>query len=741
MARATDLKTESRRTGTERLRAQAARRLEEATVAATRAASQWEAGERTQAAAELETFAGSSSDPAAAALARGFAAYLAGSWKEAVACFAEACRRLEGLPAPDAASPFSEAFVKAQLNLPPAERPAVAKARVFYKKNLRALKEVDNSLAREVAKVHWPEGLTVIEYWDGLCLCTPADQTLYLMSDSLKQKLTPHLRGRSPIAFGGLGTGREVVFCLKNQVDLLHGMARPHYLFEEEVQRVKVLLHLADLHRALLESWLIIFCGSLGFAKSSAVFRSLRYTPPSTVIGDVELVKRYMDPALAALQAADFRTEAERYYGSAQFRLRQRRIALGEEPPRILVNTCRWTTFLKYCAADFDKAFNKLGCRTRFIIEETDTQTLLPALYFRELARFKPDAIFMISHARPSMPHIPKELPFIAFIQDKCGPLLTLSDLRRHISPADLFVCLSREHRRFLVDKGVPPNQTFLMPVPVDERIFHPLPQDSPQAERYSVQVSFVKHGTPHREAAFKRFISELQRCVSDVRTRRAFVRLFEELYRESCLNLQTCWYEPDMERFVEERLSGGVSDAVRAFLLQQVALFHCQVYSPAWRYRFLEALDRAGIELVLYGKNWEQNERLAHLSRGPVDRERELNYVYNFSAINLSINHSLSMTHRLAECALAGGFCLVAHHDPAKDYLPASDYFEPGRELVTFRSPEELVQKCRYFLAHPEKRRAIAGAMHERAVQELTATAGARRVLSRWRELLKRRL
>ena len=390
--------------------------------------------------------------------------------------------------------------------------------------------------------------------------------------------------------------------------------------------------------------------------------------------------------------------------------------------------------------ADFEKAFAKLGCRTRFIIEENDVQALMPAFYWRELDEFKPDAVFMISHARPSMSYLPPELPFISYVQDKCGPLLTLPDLAGHVTEKDLFICLSREHRRFLTAKNVPAENTFIMPVPVDELLFHPLPEDHLKASEYTVDASFVKHGTPHAEEAFARFLKRSFGALRDERTKRTLTDLFRELYRATCEDPSRCRYEDEMHAFVEEKLSGAMDESVRHFLRQCVSSFHCEVYSPAWRYRFLEALDEAGVELALYGKNWSENKKLFHLDRGPVDRERELNYVYNFTRINLSINHMLSMTHRLVECALAGGFMLVAYHPPEKDCEPAGDYFEPGKELIFFDSPADLIEKCRYYLAHEEERRRIAEALRSRALHEHTSVAGARTVLEKWRELLRRR-
>jgi spore maturation protein CgeB len=49
------------------------------------------------------------------------------------------------------------------------------------------------------------------------------------------------------------------------------------------------------------------------------------------------------------------------------------------------------------------------------------------------------------------------------------------------------------------------------------------------------------------------------------------------------------------------------------------------------------------------------------------------------------------------------------------------TDYFEPGREVVTYDGPDELVDKIRHYGAHPEEARAIATAGQQRTLAEHT--------------------
>ena len=59
-----------------------------------------------------------------------------------------------------------------------------------------------------------------------------------------------------------------------------------------------------------------------------------------------------------------------------------------------------------------------------------------------------------------------------------------------------------------------------------------------------------------------------------------------------------------------------------------------------------------------------------------------------------------------------------------ATDYLPAVErYFIYGKELIGFESTEELIEKVRYYLDHPEQAEQIRAAGRARVLQEHTAT------------------
>lgn len=640
---------------------------------------------------------------------------------------------------PAAQSLCTGIYLRCQQMLPKSRRPVVIQGQGYWEKNLQSLRRCDAELAEELEPAAWPDAYVLVDLWGRAHLLARANQTLLLILPTFRDVLENYCRSRQPIAFGTIITGQEVIYCLERQVNIIHGMARAHYLFEPDAGKLKALFHLYDFGAMLERRDLLIFAGKDIGAQTRRLFATLRYPSPQVTLGNTELVQGLLEPVLQQIEQNNPEHAVKAYYASQAFRRRQRQIADGELMPRILVDTCRWTTFLQYCAADFYKAFQVLGCEARFLIEENDVQCIQPALHWKILEEFRPDAVFMVSHSRQTVPYFPAELPFIGFIQDKCGPILQMADLTGHIAAKDLFVCMMTAFQDYLLEKRVPRQQTFVMPIPADETMFYPLPRDYAHEQRFDADIGFVKHGHAHQEKVWEDFLQEHTQTVSDARLRQALTVVLSGLYKQTCSgNDDTCRYEQEMQEYVRGHLTDSASDALRDGLRQIVAQFYITVYSAAWRCRFLEALDQSGFELALFGGGWGRHRRLGHLARGPVDRSSQLNLVYNFNRINLSINHCTTMHQRLAECGLAGGFMMVADHPQPLDWEPARRYFEQDREVVFFSSQKDLVEKAAYYLSHDQPRQAIAAAMHKRAAAQRTCQAAAGTILKVWRELLQ---
>ena len=118
----------------------------------------------------------------------------------------------------------------------------------------------------------------------------------------------------------------------------------------------------------------------------------------------------------------------------------------------------------------------------------------------------------------------------------------------------------------------------------------------------------------------------------------------------------------------------------------------------------------------------------------GPALSDGELVTMYSRSRVNLGFSAVARVPRdgsepirqvrlRDFEVPMSGGFYLTEHFDEL------CAFFEPGPEIVTFRTPDELADKAAYYLRHPAERERIRQAGLRRARAEHTWHARFRQV------------
>ena len=90
-------------------------------------------------------------------------------------------------------------------------------------------------------------------------------------------------------------------------------------------------------------------------------------------------------------------------------------------------------------------------------------------------------------------------------------------------------------------------------------------------------------------------------------------------------------------------------------------------------------------------------------LKRGRIVLDGRANHTFNQSGTSIDIGGQETVNMRLFEATGQGSFVLTQHLDQI------DRYFEPGSEIETYRSHDELLEKVRYYLNHPAERIAIA--------------------------------
>lgn len=145
-------------------------------------------------------------------------------------------------------------------------------------------------------------------------------------------------------------------------------------------------------------------------------------------------------------------------------------------------------------------------------------------------------------------------------------------------------------------------------------------------------------------------------------------------------------------------------------------------------------------INFKLWGaRTWGSVAALADCYQGAEVWGREYAKAIQESRINLgllfeggpSAPESDRLTARTFEIPAVGGFMLHERTDEAMRY------FEDEKECAFYRDPDDLIGKIRYFLDHPEERRAIAKGGQERCLNSgYSVDDRVKTVLAKYHEL-----
>ena len=135
-----------------------------------------------------------------------------------------------------------------------------------------------------------------------------------------------------------------------------------------------------------------------------------------------------------------------------------------------------------------------------------------------------------------------------------------------------------------------------------------------------------------------------------------------------------------------------------------------CLVYESTRRIRTDMVRRLAPLRVQVFGdKAWKSVHSICY---GDVSYFDGLAQLYRSTAINLnatSLQMRTSVNQRVFDCPAAGGFLIT---DAQADL---NEFFEPGTEVVTYSTLDELEDKVRYYAVHPDERAAVVRAAQRR--------------------------
>ncbi len=165
------------------------------------------------------------------------------------------------------------------------------------------------------------------------------------------------------------------------------------------------------------------------------------------------------------------------------------RFASGR-PLRILVPSCRYTTFVQHAAADLVEALKRQGHEADLLFEADDSFRFSTLAYLRAISRLKPDLMVLINYMRQHIGEwVPRELPFVTWIQDAM-PHLFDPALGRTLGDTDFVV--GYLHPALIARCCYPKERTWATHIGASESKFHPGPVDPDRHRRSECEIALV---------------------------------------------------------------------------------------------------------------------------------------------------------------------------------------------------------------------------------------------------------
>jgi spore maturation protein CgeB len=128
-------------------------------------------------------------------------------------------------------------------------------------------------------------------------------------------------------------------------------------------------------------------------------------------------------------------------------------------------------------------------------------------------------------------------------------------------------------------------------------------------------------------------------------------------------------------------------------------------------RKQIISFVEGKGIDIKTYGLGWKDDSRISF---------DEMIDIFCKSKINLNLSKSSTgelqqIKGRVFEVPGCRAFLLT---DPAESL---EQYYEIGKDLVVYESPQDMIDKIKYYLEHDAEREKIAKAGYERTIKEHT--------------------
>ncbi|MBL1275508.1 MAG: glycosyltransferase family 1 protein [Ectothiorhodospiraceae bacterium] len=394
-------------------------------------------------------------------------------------------------------------------------------------------------------------------------------------------------------------------------------------------------------------------------------------------------------------------------------------------PLRIMGWTSRFTTFLQYCTRDLLAGFTELGHDVKFYCEDTDISRINQYDILTTIDEFKPDLIIVIDHFRDEFPYLPINIPYVNWIQDM---LENITNPKFKITnPLDFtYVFASKWLEDLKIIPAYSEHIVDVLNLGINKNTYYPIKPDKKTFDvlyvSHLLDISLTLRPFITRSLPFHKNLEEINILKNKFISEDELILMYKNIAEEfDSLVIDDLWkYKSDpttLEYFIVNTLKKNhISDneIVRQHFMQSPRVSY-DIYF-AIKTRPLISMIKQGVDIRIYGKNWNKVQELSPYSRGPIKNGKDLNSAMNQAKICLNNSPGTSLHMRALEILGSGSFMLSRDINP--DDSDIKHFFKKNEEIYFFSNEDDITSIVNYWLENETERNIKSLSAHKKSLE-----------------------
>lgn len=340
-----------------------------------------------------------------------------------------------------------------------------------------------------------------------------------------------------------------------------------------------------------------------------------------------------------------------------------------------------------------------------------------PAAQLERINKQRPHLIVLIDMLRGDLKlPLPASAMCVSILRQPRAEMFQ-SESTARLGKSDLICPSLKEQAGQLKEAGFPAERIIHLPLAVNTQIYVPVPL-SPEDERcFGSEVAIIS-----------------ARCSIDPEDYEIRLPTHQQLWgqvAEDIRNAPERYHYDAAGSFLRRAQRCGVELKEQDLRQYFTGLIQNYLGETMQRDIYAEALAREKIDLSIWSwsrepqallrdeaPDWSQSEA-GNLAAGTISDGEDLNKLFNAVKIVVHISSTGLVEPYILEGIAAGAFFLVKSHPRDRKEDGIAEFFELGKEIITFDTPKDLICKVRYYLEHEQERMVIIEKAREKLLDQ----------------------